>query len=51
MPSALKQIFTLRQISEKSWEYAKDVFTRIVDLEKAYNQATQALKSAAGVWQ
>ena len=28
------QIFTLKQILEKSWEYAKDVFEWFVDLEK-----------------
>ena len=32
------QIFTLKQILEKSWEYAKDVFAWFVDLEKAYDQ-------------
>jgi len=31
------QIFTLQQILEKSWEYAKDVYTCFVDLEKAYD--------------
>ena len=31
------QIFTLRQIFEKSWEYAKNVFTCFVDLEKVYD--------------
>ena len=34
------QIFTLRQIFEKSWEYANDVFARFVDLEKAYDRAS-----------
>jgi len=32
------QIFTLRQILGKSWEYAKNVFTCFVDLEKARDQ-------------
>ena len=32
------QIFTLRQIFEKSWEYAKDVFACFIDLEKAYDR-------------
>ena len=31
------QIFTLKQIFEKSWEYGKDLFTCFVDLEKAYD--------------
>ena len=35
--STTDQIFTLRQIFEKSWEYAKDVFACFIDLEKAYN--------------
>jgi len=29
-------IFTLQQIFEKSWEYAKDVYTCFIELEKAY---------------
>ena len=32
------QIFTLKQIFEKSWEYGKDLFTCFVDLEKAYDR-------------
>ena len=32
------QIFTLKQIFEKSWEYAKDLFACFVVLEKAYNR-------------
>ena len=32
------QIFTLKQIFEKSWEYAKDLFACFVDLEKAYDR-------------
>ena len=28
-------IFTLKQIFEKSWEFGKNLFTRFVDLEKA----------------
>ena len=35
--STTDQIFTLRQIFEKSVEYAKDVFACFVDLEKAYD--------------
>ena len=33
--------FHLRQIFEKSLEYAKDVFACLVDLEKAYDQVPQ----------
>ena len=36
--STTDQIFTLRQIFEKSWDYAKDVFACFVDLEKAYDR-------------
>ena len=36
--SITDQIFTLRQIFEKSWEYAKDVYACFVDLEKAYDR-------------
>ena len=36
--STTDQIFTLKQIFEKSWEYAKDVFACFVDLEKAYDR-------------
>ena len=32
------QIFTLKQIFEKSWEYGKDLFACFIDLEKAYNR-------------
>ena len=35
--STIDQIFTLRQIIEKKWEYAKPVFCAFVDLEKAYD--------------
>ena len=31
------QIFTLKQIFEKFWEYGKDLFACFVDLEKAYD--------------
>ena len=34
----MDQIFTLKQIFEKSWEYGKDLFTCFVDLEKAYDR-------------
>ena len=30
-------MFTLKQISEKSWEYVKDVLACFIDLEKAYD--------------
>jgi len=30
------QIFTVKQIFEKPWEYGKDLFTCFVDLEKEY---------------
>ena len=33
--STTDQIFTLKQIFEKSWEYAKDLYACFVDLEKA----------------
>ena len=36
--STTDQIFTLKQIFEKSWEYAKDLFACFVDLEKAYDR-------------
>ena len=36
--STIDQIFTLKQIFEKSWEYGKDLFTCFVDLEKAYDR-------------
>ena len=35
--STTNQIFTLKQILEKSWEYGKDLFACFVDLEKAYD--------------
>ena len=33
----MNQIFALRQVFEKSWKYAKEVYTCFVDLEKAYD--------------
>ena len=33
--SATDHIFTVKQIFEKSWEYAKSVFAYFVDLKKA----------------
>ena len=34
----MDQIFTQRQIFTKSWEYGKNLFACIVDLEKAYER-------------
>ena len=36
--STTDQIFTLKQIFEKSWEYGKDIYACFVDLEKAYDR-------------
>ena len=36
--STTDQIFTLKQIFEKSWEYSKDLFACFVDLEKAHDR-------------
>ena len=36
--STTDQIFTLKQIFEKSWEYGKDLFACFVDFEKACDQ-------------
>ena len=35
--STMDQIFALQQVFEKSWEYAKEVYTCFADLEKAYD--------------
>ena len=37
--SIANQIFTLRQILNKSWKYAKNALACFVDLEKAYDRA------------
>ena len=37
-PNTTDEIFTLKQIFEKSWVYSKDLFARFVDLEKAYGR-------------
>ena len=37
--STMDQIFALQQVFKKSWEYAKEVYTFFVDLEKAYDCA------------
>ena len=39
--STTDQIFTLKQIFEKSWEYGKDLFACFVDLEKAYDRVSR----------
>ena len=36
--STTDQIFTLKQIFEKSWEYGKDLFACFVDFEEAYDR-------------
>ena len=36
--STTDQIFTLKRIFEKSWEYGKDLFACFVDFEKAYDR-------------
>ena len=36
--STTDQIFTLKQIFEKSWEFGKDLFACFVDLEKVYDR-------------
>ena len=39
--STTDQIFTLKQIFEKSWEHDKDLFACFVDFEKAYGRVPQ----------
>ena len=39
--SIMVQIFTLKQIFDKSWEYGEDLFACFVDLEKAYDRVTR----------
>ena len=34
----MNQIFAFQQVFEKSWEYAKEVYTCFVNLEKAYDR-------------
>jgi len=36
--STSDQILTLQKIFEKSWEYAKDVYTCFIELENTYDQ-------------
>ena len=44
----LQTKFTLQQIFEIPWEYAKDVYTCFVDLEKAYHRVTREKWSVSG---
>ena len=39
--STTDQIFTLKQIFEKSWGYGKDLFAWFIDLEKAYDRVSR----------
>ena len=39
--STMDQIFTLKQIFERSWEYGKDLYSCFFDLEKAYDRDPQ----------
>ena len=39
--STTDQIFSLKQIFDKSWEYNKEFFACFVDLEKAYDRVSQ----------
>ena len=39
--STTDQVFTLHQVQEKAWEYAKQVFLAFVDLEKAYDRVSR----------
>ena len=39
--STKDQIFTLKQIFEKSWEYGKDLFACFIDLEKEYDRVSR----------
>jgi hypothetical protein len=36
--NTMDQIFTLRQIFEKSWEFARELYACFIDLEKAYDR-------------
>ena len=37
------QLFTLRQVFEKAWEFAKSIYTAFIDLEKAYDRVSRDL--------
>ena len=39
--STTDQIFTLKQIFEKSWEYGKNLLACFVDHEKAYDRVSR----------
>ena len=39
--STTDQIFTLKQIFDKSWEYANDVFACYIELKKVYDRVSQ----------
>ncbi|CAF3333272.1 unnamed protein product [Rotaria sp. Silwood2] len=41
--STIDQIFTLQQIIEKSWEFAKPVYSLFIDLGKAYDRIPRDL--------
>ena len=40
--STTDHLFTLRQVVEKSWEYAHLVFAAFADLEKAYDRVPRS---------
>ena len=44
--STIDQIFALRQIVEKRWEYARPIYCAFMDLEKAYDSVWRE-----GMWQ
>ena len=48
--STMDQIFSLQQIFEKSWEYAKEVNAYFVDLEKAYDRIPRDKLWAVLLW-
>ena len=48
--STTDQIFTMKQIFEKSWEYGKNLFVCFVDLGKAYDRIPRD-KLEKGLWE